>query len=486
VIDRTVRGIVPLATALVLLASSLSVAGLSPAAEALFKKRLLFNIQGKGSSLAYDAGVFAEVFKTVPAVSKGEVILSANSGGSIVAGYFACHGISPASVARLKSILVDGTPRIKSSVEELRSTVELPIAKLNMMAAGKIPYIEVSNLDAYIESALDIDNISKLKQSPCKFEVPFVIAAGNYEIVHNIPPSFDFEKMQRGQVGGARETKAGLSISGRDEKVFSRKDFSVSWKTNAFQVVAQLFSQSFAAFSKERPDIAVGKSPYLGRACTYFASKEMYEVLAQIPSEQRLCDLRLTDDPESLALAIRASSAEPTYFYPVEDSNPAKLLVGDGPIGNLGLSKKRSYWGGFVMPMVAGDIRRRLPHLRVLGSGWARMSSGAVKVISTFVLVDSTEVSKATEYWADSEFVPSASYMDQLMSFTGARPNHATEYENGRARAEQCLTLEKQKKKPCLPENVLPPQWDGPVFPDATYPDDEPLERARGLGDLLS
>ncbi len=483
-IDRTFRGAVLLGTALGLTASSFAAAGLSPAAEALFKKRLLFNIQGKGSSLAYDAGVFSEVFKTVPAVAKGEVILSANSGGSIVAAYFACHGISAASVAQLKTILVDGTPRIRSSVEELRSTVELPIAKLGMMAAGKIPYIDVSNLDAYIESELDISNISQLKQSPCKFEVPFVIVAGNYEIVHNISSSFEFEKMQRGQ-SGERAPKEGLTISGRDEKIFSRKDFSVSWKKNAFQTLGELFRQSLASFSKERPDIALGNTPYLGRACTYFASKEMYEVLAQIPFEQRLCDIRLTDDPESLALAIRASAAEPTYFYPVEDPNPAKLLVGQGPQGNLGLSKKRSYWGGFVMPMVAGDIRRRLPQLRVLGSGWARMDSGAVKVISTFVLVDSTEVSQVTEYWADSEFVPSSNYMDKIKSIAVGRPDHATEYETGRARAEQCLTLEKQRKKPCLPENVLAPEWDGPVFPDKDFPDDEPLQRARGLGDLI-
>lgn len=483
-IERFSRGLLFSGALAGLTFGSYALAGLSPAAEALFKKRLLFNIQGKGSSLAYDAGVFSEVFKTIPAVSKGEVILSANSGGSIVAAYFACHGISADSVARLKSILVDGTPRIKSSVEELRSTVELPIAKLDMVAAGKIPYIDVSNLDAYIESALNIDNISQLKQSPCKFEVPFVIVAGNYEVVHNISPSFDFEKMQRAQ-GGARDPKPGITISGRDEKIFSRKDFSVSWKKNAFEAVTQLFTQSFPTFSKERPDIAVGKTPYIGRACTYFASKEMFEVLAEIPFEQRLCDLRLTDDPESLALAIRASAAEPTYFYPIEDPTPSKLLVGKGPLGDLGLSKKRSYWGGFVMPMVAGDIRRRLPHLRVLGSGWARMDTIAVKIISSLVLVDSTEVSKATEYWADSEFVPSSNYLDKIKKAAGGRPDHGTEYETGRARAEQCLTLEKQKKKPCLPENILIPEWDGPVFPSEAFPDDEPLERGRGLGDLI-
>lgn len=444
--------------------------------------KLLFNIQGKGSSLAYDAGAFKESFKAISAIRKEEVVLSANSGGSIVAAFLTCHGISEKSVAQLRSVLVEGTPKIKASVKELRDTAENYGLKMVMISKGKVPYIPIKNLDAYVEAALGIDDISKLRGSnTCAFKIPFVIVAGNFEVVHNIHPEFSLAQMDP----TAKVLGASVTFKGLFEKQFSTADFSMAWAPATLKKLAGTVATAagLEAFRRTHPDLRLEKA-YIGRACTYFASRDMYDVLQRVPEEERLCDLRLTDDAESLALAIRASAGEPTYFAPIADPNPAKLLL-TGKGGQTSTTVNRSYWGGFVMPMVAQDIRRALPHLRVLGSGWTRFSDMSAKALANLIFIDSNVVAKASEYWADLALVPPLAYRNQISSIFGSRPSLETEFKFGEDRAKECFALERAKGKRCLPESDSAPAFDTPVSPSAEFPADDPLETKRGLGDLL-
>ena len=56
--------------------------------------KLLLGFQGKGSTICYDAGVVAEAYHWIPAIRENQVVLTASSGGSVLAVYFSCHGIS--------------------------------------------------------------------------------------------------------------------------------------------------------------------------------------------------------------------------------------------------------------------------------------------------------------------------------------------------------------------------------------------------------
>src|SRR5205823_3681409 len=107
---------------------------------------------------------------------------------------------------------------------------------------------------------------------------------------------------------------------------------------------------------------------YIGKAVTYFVDQSMYDLLSRIPAEERNGDLRLVKTPADLALAILASVSEPSYFDPVTETNPSKLLVGTEP-GDLGPTVTRSYCGGMFMAMPVQDIRRMVPGLRVMGTG---------------------------------------------------------------------------------------------------------------------
>lgn len=100
----------------------------------------------------------------------------------------------------------------------------------------------------------------------------------------------------------------------------------------------------------------------LGKACTYFTNEIGAEYLLKVPADRRQCDIRLVKTPEDLLLAVRASVAEPTYFYPIKEPNP-QAFVGIEPPAN------REYQGGVVMQAVVQDFKLADPNILSIGSG---------------------------------------------------------------------------------------------------------------------
>jgi hypothetical protein len=68
--------------------------------------------------------------------------------------------------------------------------------------------------------------------------------------------------------------------------------------------------------------------------------------LTKVPIERRLCDLRLVEKPEDLALTIQASAAEPTYFPAVKETDPVAFIDVHSPAA-------RTYQGGLVLQAIA-------------------------------------------------------------------------------------------------------------------------------------
>jgi hypothetical protein len=182
--------------------------------------------------------------------------------------------------------------------------------------------------------------------------------------------------------------------------------------------------------------------------------------------------LRLIDTPADLALAIRASSAEPTYFEPVVDPEPSKLLT-DRVLGELGNTVRRSYCGGFVMPLPAQDARRMIPELYVLGTSSVPLPPSARKLVETWYLVDTQPLLYQCNWWCDLDTSPAE---DDKRKIAAHHLSPDEEWQLGYATADGCLA-----KDAYVQGLVLQPKFTAPV---AGRSEPLPLPTHRGLNAL--
>jgi hypothetical protein len=407
---------------------------------------MLFAFQGKGSALAFDLGVLARSYPEIPALQQNQVVLTANSGGSILAVYFSCFGITEETIER-------ASHEMKAvDVSAIRGNEQV-LAKMRKLLLNEHGELPAATLNAHIAFALGVDYrkgkddlASIVARADCRPRLPLIIVAANHEVLAN-----------RGVEG---------AMSSRNEKDFNPGNYDVAWKPDAFDY----YRSHPDALTRNAPDLRLGDSPRIGKGATYFVDRTMFGVLSRIPPEERLADLRLVETPADLALAILASSAEPTYFDPVPESDPAKLMTGD-KLGDLGTSTRRSYCGGFVMPLVAQDARRALPQLRVYGTSSVPLFRSARALLEAWYLVDAQTLFLQNHWWGDFDVSPSETVKRELAAH---RLTAAQEYEAGWEAAEASL-----RAPTALPRLVSLPKHRGAVGHDET-----PLPTRRGLGPL--
>lgn len=436
----------------------------APQREPLAEKQLLLAFQGKGSSLAWDAGVVRKAYEAVPAVRDNRVIVSGNSSGSILAAYFSCFGFTKTSVEYAAYRLQH------ANIEAIRGN-ENGLKKAGNLLLDKPTEISPNNLKEYIGFALGVNDwhsardIAELvRRSRVRPRYPLMIVAANGEVLDN-----------RGQ---------GNALSSKDLKQFDPASFSVSWKPDAFE----FYRSRPAQFAKDNPHLRLGGDAYIGKACTCFVDRSMYELLSRIPAAERIWDLRLVETPADLALAIQASVAEPSYFPPVPEMDYSKLLTGD-VLGQAGNTRRRSYVGGFVVSLVAQDARRMLPELRVLGTGVARVPLPGRELVKSWYLIDLQQTADLSAWWADLEITIPREVQQAIVdrSFSSAQ-----EFQAGYRRAGECFAADRG-----LPQYVQPPAYNFPAqaaigSPNSTAmnvsysPRPAALPTLRGLGTLLS
>lgn len=348
----------------------------SAAIDRLLDMKLLFTFQGKGSSLTYDAGVVQRAFEVLPALADRKVIVGGNSSGSVFAVYFSGFGFTPASVAYAEH-------RIQRADMTAIRRNEVVINKVANLLQNKPVEVPHSVLKEYIavalgvqdwQSARDINEVAR--RSRWRPVYPVVIAAANAEVLEN------------------RGTEWALAAD--NYKEFDPTDFSVYWKPDVYE----FYKRHPQRFAKDHPHLRLGPDRYIGKACTCFVDPTMYALLSRIPARERLCDLRLMTTPADAALAIQASVSEPSYFVPIAETDHGKLAV-DDRLGFAGNSRRRSYCGGFIMPLVGQDVRRMLPHLSIVGTGTARIPLAARQLVEAWFLVDVEQVAQLCEWWAD-------------------------------------------------------------------------------------
>lgn len=428
--------------------------------ERLAKMELLLSFQGKGSSMSYDAGVVQRLFEHLPVLADRKVIVAGNSSGSIFAVYFSCFGFTKASVDYAAYRIQ------RADVSAIRGN-ENVTAKAGNLLTNRPTEISPQTLKEYIAFALgveqwrdaaDLDEV--VRRSRLKPIYPVVIAAANKEVLDNRGESHVLDR--------------------KDYKEFDIGNFDVSWRPDVFD----FYRRHPDRFARDNPDLRLSADRFIGKACTCFVDRTMFELLSQIPDDERLCDLRLMTTPADMALAIRASVAEPSYYPPAPETDYSKLFV-NSRFGGAGRSKRRSYAGGFIMPMVAHDTRRMLPGLRVMGTGVARVALLGRQLVKSWYLVDLQQTTDQCAWWTDLEIVIPPQTQAAMANRTLTQRQ---EFAHGFEQAGMVLASGHG-----LPQYVTVPRFRNAaqhaIFPeggdDIDGQEPDALKTMRGLGPLL-
>lgn len=428
--------------------------------------QLLYCFQGKGSCLPYDAGVLHECFLRLPALREQRTIVAGNSSGSIPAAFFGCHGMSPDTVRQAIDRLLAGDREAVRSMEN-------PQSKMSKLLAGRPTEIPHSVLREYIAFALGVERWQDastveevVRRSTARPRFPVLIVACNREVLDNRP----------------RESER---VPG-DLKELDHDTLTVSWRPD----VHAYYRQHPEQFAHDHPDLVLGEERRIGHAVTYFVDASLFELLRQIPPEERQADLRLMVDAPDVALAILASVSEPTYFDPVEEPRPERILS-QRELGDLTGVRRRSYFGGYIVALPAQDLRRMLPGLHVLGTGWRHNTLPARRLLRDWLLADVEPVAQQAEWWVDLALNPDAEFRSH-MDFRDLTAEE--EFQFGVRRAREGLDANRGS-----PEFVLPPRfltaaarawWPAGAPTDEVQAGDGPAEKRalrtlRGLGSLI-
>lgn len=431
------RYAVLLAAALLLFAAATRSTAASPPSDLSEAERrrfadaqLMFCFQGKGSCLPYDAGVLHEAYARLPALRENRVIIAGNSSGSIAAAYFACFGFSDATVRHAVDRLMKGN---RDAVRNM----ENPHSKLSKSIRGKPTEISHDNLREYIAFALGVERWRDAKsldeivsRSTAKPRHPIIIVSCNKEVLED---------------ADASDGRASSRY-----KEFDLNTLTASWRPE----VHEFYRAHPERFAVDHPDLVLSNDRRIGRGVTYFVDRTIYALLSRIPPSERQADLRLIETAADVALAIKASVSEPTYFDPVPELQPDRLLVNETP-GDLGNVRRRTYYGGYIVAVPAQDVRRMLPGIRVFGTGFRHFTLLPRTTVRDWLLADVELVAQRTEWWADLEAFPDVEF-ESHMDFRDLSAQQ--EFEFGRRRAAECFA-----GTAGLPKFVSRPKFDYPA-----------------------
>jgi hypothetical protein len=356
----------------------------------------------------------------------GHTIVAGNSSGSIPAAFFCCFGFSDANVQHAEERLKFGNRDAVRNMESVNN-------KISKISRGQPTEIEHATLREYVAFALgvqqwqDTQSIDEIvRRSTAKPTFPCLIVACNKEVLEDRYPG-------------------STSSPGRLKEI-DLSNMQVSWKPEVFEY----YRRHPERFRRDHPELIQGADRSIGRAATFFVDRSMYDLLSQIPDHERIADLRLMTDAADVALAILASASEPTYFAPVVDPHPEKILAAGGRAVSQSV-RHRTYYGGYIVSIPAQDVRRMLPGIHVLGTGWRHNPLVARTLLKNWLLADCEEIAYRSEWWADLEVNPDAEFESHIefRDLSGQQ-----EFEFGARRAREIF-----ERGGGLPVFVKPPHY---------------------------
>jgi hypothetical protein len=366
--------------------------------------KLAFVFQGKGTALSWDIGSVKAAYERLPllrrensseSIAAGDVVITGNSSGSVLAAWFSCRGFTAESIKGAESILSQFPNELVNE-----DTTSKLLDVLEAMTAGREFGSPINTITPLVDSITG--------KGTCFPRLPTVIVASNQDI---------------------NDKRRWLATKDELTRVFDIRDYSY-WEKSA--------STSFQARK-------------VGKVCTYFADPVMFRYLTEsMPADERLCDVRLMENAQDMKLAVLASIAEPTYFMPVPETLESKLVRYSVP----GTPRApRVYNGGFSMPGVIQDVKRIFPEVRALGSGRWEYGATEVTILQRWYDVPLNNVQDNSRWWMDLETFPTeaqkTALLDRPKGISGASlaQRYGYEINLGYQRAMACL----QKGRACIP-----------------------------------
>lgn len=333
---------------------------------------MLIAFQGKGTSIGWDLGVAEALLdSTDERVDQNQMVFSGNSSGSISAALFSCQGITKESIARSKLLLS------KFPVDAVGSNNREKALEMIRDIPSEKPH---SNLEPLIQEVTD--------NGRCQPRFPALIIAANLEVVD--------QRTNR------------CILRGRTAMFRSAGTKTIDYGT---------FTVSECG------------SP-IGKACTYFVDRTLFEKLSKIPANERLCDIRLMENAADLRLAILASVSEPTYFPPIADPNPSKIRSGFPIRGN------RIYNGGFPLFAAGQDLKRVYPGAQMYGTGHVKFPKVVNRIVSARYLIDLHHILYLSDRTLDLSLSPTEREWETLTSLSVSDP---IAVQMGYSKAQQML-----------------------------------------------
>ena len=338
---------------------------------------LLFDFMGKAERAPFDIGVIKAMFAASPTLRANKAIYGGNSSGALLAAYFACWGVSQESIKELEDFLGN------YDFEELNVNTAI---KQKRIVANKIFGAKVKLEEDHEKIGALIDRILNHKGSPPKVCQPkrgIIISATNLDIL-------DTRAYHEGQ---APKVPIWLSEQPNEPEYYAlprlfdkNNDRTVNWEN--FNVTKD--------------------SKIIGKACTYFVTQDMFDLLNKLGPEKRQCDLRLIQDVKDLRLAVLASVAEPTFFDPVPEPDKTKLT------GMVQPGTRRVYVGGYLVSPLGKDLKQVDPGAFVIGTGVEPFPNSIDKILSNWYAMSPNESLRIQKESLDAEVDTGWDWKDEI------------------------------------------------------------------------
>ncbi len=293
----------------------------------------LFDFMGKAERVSWDIGVVKATFAVSPALQSGNVIFGGNSSGALLAGYFGCWGVSKASIEMAEEIINH------FDYELLNLDTK---GKMRRLFGNRVFGFSVKLEEDHIEIGKLIDQLLSKGGRSCVPARGILISATNLDVLDS--RVYDPGKQPRVEIWARDQSQANRPdlIPPTALTRSSKRDKTVDWDN----------------FNVSRSGI------HLGKACTYFVTQDLFDKLRALDRNKRQCELRLIQTIEDLRLALHASVAEPTFFEPVVETEPNKILGGIVQLGT-----RRVYNGGYLVSPLGRDLKRLDPCTFAFGTG---------------------------------------------------------------------------------------------------------------------
>lgn len=313
---------------------------LKPNSEANAKQTqplFMFDFMGKGARAFWDIGAITAALELIPRIQSGDVVYAGNSSGSAFAAYFSCWGVSRESIDFLQSTLLQYLARPELQMDS-KATVKKLLSSRLFGVKGVVLEKDHEVIGEMIDHLLSKRD-SHGNEISCVPTGSIMISAANLDVldtrVYNDNDNPTVEIWAEDQTGADGIYPIPAVKKSTGDRVVDMTNFNVT---------------------KDGKDI--------GKACTYFVTRDLYDRLKTLDRTTRQCELRLITTLEDLKLAIHASIAEPTMFEPVIETHPENI---EGGIVQPGT--RRVYNGGYLVSPLGKDLKLLEPGAFVVGTG---------------------------------------------------------------------------------------------------------------------